>query len=469
MIYNFYIFNRSGACLFYEEWNKSSDAMTLSDAEEEKRLMFGLIFSLKEFLRKMSPPSSTPQTHALKTFKTDVYTCHHLETLSGLRFILTTDNASGDLQDALQHIYANLYVELVTKNPVHDAKSTKSIKCKFFRTSVIQPILYFHLDTHTLLNRTMPPSRPPRPTFYNDTRNYGGRVAVYDELINHQMKLLSINPSGTTTKPGIVSLRRKRPPASAGPSELSMRLSRNRKSVESAAVTDHRIQVKVLMHKILNYSKKQSIDNVQTKRLVSAPATHRRFNVPLKDGFGIQRQIDAPIHDEAKRRLHAIHYFNEADIHNDNVGIRSLRNVPVKSPRLRTTNQVKVLLLTLQLHLSEQRQNVLEFFGTADSGGDGSISVSKLRSILFHLDLGWTQHDISLVVKAVDPEESGIVLPITLETLLRKLQQPPLGSPSIAPSPLTRSHSASLYGKRMQDLRKAFASPRVQPVLPPNQ
>ncbi|ETW02458.1 hypothetical protein H310_05967 [Aphanomyces invadans] len=136
MIYNFYIFNRSGACLMYEEWNRSSDAITLNDAEEEKRLMFGLIFSLKEFLRKMSPPSSTPQTHSLKTFKTDVYTCHHLETPSGLRFILSTDCASGDLQDALQHMYGNLYVELVTKNPAHDARSGNPIKCKLFRASI---------------------------------------------------------------------------------------------------------------------------------------------------------------------------------------------------------------------------------------------------------------------------------------------------------------------------------------------
>ncbi|EQC37304.1 hypothetical protein SDRG_05525 [Saprolegnia diclina VS20] len=138
MIYNLYIFNRAGACLLYEEWNRSSDAMTLSDAEEEKRLMFGLIFSLKEFLRKMAPTASTTSSQSLKTFKTDTYTCHHLETASGLRFILTSDNNTGDLQDVLQHLYGNLYVELVTKNPVHDAKSTKPIKCKLFRHSVRQ-------------------------------------------------------------------------------------------------------------------------------------------------------------------------------------------------------------------------------------------------------------------------------------------------------------------------------------------
>ncbi|OQR86979.1 trafficking protein particle complex subunit [Thraustotheca clavata] len=122
------------------KWSRSSDALTLSDAEEEKRLMFGLIFSLKEFLRKMAPTASSVQSQSLKIFKTDTYTCHHMETASGLRFILTSDNNAADLHDVLQHLYSNLYVELVTKNPVYDARSTKPITCKLFRSSVRQYI-----------------------------------------------------------------------------------------------------------------------------------------------------------------------------------------------------------------------------------------------------------------------------------------------------------------------------------------
>jgi hypothetical protein len=71
MIYNFYVFNRKGACLYYEEWNRPQVLIlyffgespleqlsqnTLSDdPDEDKKLMFGLIFSLKELVRKMAP------------------------------------------------------------------------------------------------------------------------------------------------------------------------------------------------------------------------------------------------------------------------------------------------------------------------------------------------------------------------------------------------------------------------------
>ncbi|ETV83451.1 hypothetical protein, variant [Aphanomyces astaci] len=224
-----------------------------------------------------------------------------------------------------------------------------------------------------------------------------------------------------------------------------------------------------MMHKILHYSKKQHVQSSSRQLLPSTPAKYNKFNIPLKDGFGIQRQIDGPIHDEAKRRLHAIHVYRDEDIHNDNIGIRSVRSIrsaPPKSPRTHATTQTNVLLLTLQLHLTERRISVLDLFGQTDRVGDGSVSVSALRSILFHLDLGWTQHDITLLVRAMDPHETGVILPITVESLLRKLQQPHLGTPAITPqpSPLLRTRpSSSLYGRRVQDLRKALASPRIEP------
>jgi hypothetical protein len=54
MIYNLYIFNRGGACLYYEEWNRPQNTLA-DDPEEDRKLMFGLYFSLKELARKLSP------------------------------------------------------------------------------------------------------------------------------------------------------------------------------------------------------------------------------------------------------------------------------------------------------------------------------------------------------------------------------------------------------------------------------
>ena len=50
---------------------------------------------------------------------TSTYKLHYFETASGLRFVLTTDLAAADMRDALRHIYAQIFVEHLTKNPLY--------------------------------------------------------------------------------------------------------------------------------------------------------------------------------------------------------------------------------------------------------------------------------------------------------------------------------------------------------------
>ncbi|KAK2983592.1 hypothetical protein RJ640_023126, partial [Escallonia rubra] len=50
-----YVFNRNGICLLYREWNRPH--RTLS-AQQDHKLMFGLLFSLKSLTAKMDPTSS---------------------------------------------------------------------------------------------------------------------------------------------------------------------------------------------------------------------------------------------------------------------------------------------------------------------------------------------------------------------------------------------------------------------------
>lgn len=38
MLYNFYIYNRKGKCLYYREWNRPLNTLS-DDTDEEKRLM----------------------------------------------------------------------------------------------------------------------------------------------------------------------------------------------------------------------------------------------------------------------------------------------------------------------------------------------------------------------------------------------------------------------------------------------
>ena len=47
-----YIFNRSGVCLLYREWHRPLRTL---DANQDQKLMFGLLFSLRSFTAKMDP------------------------------------------------------------------------------------------------------------------------------------------------------------------------------------------------------------------------------------------------------------------------------------------------------------------------------------------------------------------------------------------------------------------------------
>ncbi|KAK8802021.1 hypothetical protein WA158_006416 [Blastocystis sp. Blastoise] len=114
MIYNIYIFDTTGSCLYYHEWTREHDAFK-SNRDEEKKLIFGLIFSLKQFIKTLSPNPEAEE--GLHCFKTKTYTLYHLDTPSGLRFIVNTDNETPDMTDALWHIY-DLFIEYVVKNPL---------------------------------------------------------------------------------------------------------------------------------------------------------------------------------------------------------------------------------------------------------------------------------------------------------------------------------------------------------------
>lgn len=163
MIFSFSVYSRSGSCLFHEKWTAGGSAVTYSDPEEEKRLLFGLLFSLKEFVFKLAPQSASSQAtpppstsspyasqvpdsgkndaspmEGLQRYQTDAYTCHHYETPSGLRFILLTDNQAGDLSATLRYIYAQIYVDTVVSNPLSDVRNAKTINSQLFRAQLKQ-------------------------------------------------------------------------------------------------------------------------------------------------------------------------------------------------------------------------------------------------------------------------------------------------------------------------------------------
>ncbi|CAI5481064.1 unnamed protein product [Closterium sp. Yama58-4] len=109
-----YVFNRNG-CIFYREWYRPNPPNT-----DDHKLMFGLVFSLRSFTAKMDPINgASGDGCSFHAFRTNTYKLNYLETPSGIKIILVTDPKMGDLRDALKHIYTNIYVEYVIKNPLY--------------------------------------------------------------------------------------------------------------------------------------------------------------------------------------------------------------------------------------------------------------------------------------------------------------------------------------------------------------
>ncbi|XP_054771251.1 trafficking protein particle complex subunit 1-like [Lytechinus pictus] len=128
-IYNLYIFDRFGTCLFYQEWNRSKQSGMSKD--EEYKLMYGLIFSIKSFISRISPMDFKD---GFLNYCTNSYKLHFFETPSGLKFILNSSLNVGPMREILQHLYSAIYVDLIVRNPL--CPLNKPIESMLFKTKL---------------------------------------------------------------------------------------------------------------------------------------------------------------------------------------------------------------------------------------------------------------------------------------------------------------------------------------------
>jgi len=134
-IYNLYLFDRDGTLLFYHEWVRRKH--TSMSKEEEAKLLYGMLFSLKSFSAKLSP---VDMKSGFTSYKTSVYRLSLYETASSLKFVVNTDNESSqqEIRDLMSSLYSTVYVEFAAKSPMF--VPGEMITSNLFRTKVDQLI-----------------------------------------------------------------------------------------------------------------------------------------------------------------------------------------------------------------------------------------------------------------------------------------------------------------------------------------
>lgn len=141
-LFNFYVFNRSGDCLYYREWSRPQNTLH-DDLDEERKLVFGMLFSLKDLSGKLSPLNAAPGGQPgdavncqLQAVKTKAFTMHHYESTTGLMLVLNADPETASQYQRLEYIYKNIWIEYIARNPVYAATRNEQIQSIVFDTKL---------------------------------------------------------------------------------------------------------------------------------------------------------------------------------------------------------------------------------------------------------------------------------------------------------------------------------------------
>ena len=122
------VYARNGACLYTKPYNINAhcNSPITSITDEQHKLIFGMIYSLKELTTALQPTSTGRAPEKINVIKTGSCQLHILETFSGLRFVVFTtmlySQGVADLSNALKYIY-EIWVDKVVRSPVYEPAS----------------------------------------------------------------------------------------------------------------------------------------------------------------------------------------------------------------------------------------------------------------------------------------------------------------------------------------------------------
>lgn len=127
MIYGFYLYSRTGLCLYSLELMKFKG---VSSGEEHKRFLFGVLRTLRNFAHFVS---HDPKDNIVRLITTSSFRLHVFMTATGLRFAILSSLETPRLDQTLSYLY-QLFVEYVQKNPLYTVGTV--IQCDRYHKEV---------------------------------------------------------------------------------------------------------------------------------------------------------------------------------------------------------------------------------------------------------------------------------------------------------------------------------------------
>nr|GAT56336.1 TRAPP complex subunit [Mycena chlorophos] len=110
--------------------------------DEESKLVYGVILSLRNMIKKISG-----KDEQFTSYRTSSYKLHLYETVSGYKFVMLSDPASDSLRFILRQIYVGPFLEYVVRNPLVQMDSKEyGIDNEYFRASVDRLVRSSHFS-----------------------------------------------------------------------------------------------------------------------------------------------------------------------------------------------------------------------------------------------------------------------------------------------------------------------------------
>ncbi|XP_054159366.1 trafficking protein particle complex subunit 1-like [Oppia nitens] len=135
MIYNFYIFDGNGLCRFTlngggggGSGNSGGDQQSDNNTEDQTRLLYGFLYSLKSFGQRIGPV--LVKDNNFLTYSTNAYQLILLEMATSVKFVLVVspDSTKNNeyYKQLLRDMYRTVYVEYYVKNGIKSSSSASS-------------------------------------------------------------------------------------------------------------------------------------------------------------------------------------------------------------------------------------------------------------------------------------------------------------------------------------------------------